>query len=212
MNTAWNPQGDFALVAQQVETVQYEDPLGNPTTITHALPVEQQDEAADGATQGLLLERRRWLVPQEQLPQPPQPGGRVLRGSQSWSIFRVTAQRPAGTYRLDARGWRLHPAGQHTVELLSPQWASDALGGATRSWTTTASGLAAQIQREAIRPEPLAVLMRHAAHYRILIETSLTIQPGQRIRDDLNRSFDVVETSALNPDEGFQLLRCVLRN
>ncbi len=212
MTTSWTPQGDFAQVAQEVETIVYEDPQGNPTTITAALPVEQQDEAQDGTRWGLLLVRRSWLVPAEQLPQAPRPGGRIFRGSQSWTIYRVREQHPAGTYRLDARGWQLSPADQHTVELLLPQWSQDTLGGAVRSWSTTASGLQAQIQLDETRYASLPRLVRQIAHYRILIETSQEVQPGQRIKDDLNRIFDVIEAKGLDAEGDFQLVQCLLRN
>ncbi len=212
MTASWTPQGDFVQVAQGVETIVYEDPQGNSITITAALPVERQDEALDGTRRGLLLVRRSWQVPEEQLPQAPRPGGRVLRGSQSWTVERVREQRPAGTYRLEARAWQLLPADQHTVELLSPQWSQDALGGAVRSWSTTAGGLQAQIQLGENRLIPHSGIVQRAARYRILIETSLEVHPGQRVRDDLNRTFDVIETTGLDAAGGFQLVQCLLRN
>ncbi|GEM_PF-4210408 len=212
MTTSWTPKGDFAQVAQGTETITYEDPQGNATPIAGALPVEQQDEALEGRRRGLLLVRRSWLVPGELLPQAPRPGGRVLRGSQSWTVYRVAEQQPAGTYRLDARGWQLFPADPRTVELLSPQWSPDTLGGATRSWSTTAGGLRAQVQLEENRHVPLSGLVRQIPRYRILLETSLEVQPGQRIRDDLNRTFDVIKTVGLDAEGDFQLVECLLRN
>jgi hypothetical protein len=194
MSMTFDASGDLAIVADQLEPVQFRRRgKSGLTTIPHALRRRVQLREARPSRGDVTQSDVVWNVPLGELLSAPRPGDVIIDGeSQNWTILDIEHTGATGNWRLLSRNLAVAAGLDRLVTIERAVLEKSTAGDLQPRWTDAWSGVRAKLQPVASSREEQHDQQAILRRYEVTLGEHLPITHDHRLRSAAGETFKIV--------------------